>query len=135
MRAHVSIDVKDVTRSVEFYKKVFGEGPQKQAEDYAKFDLQNPSLNFSMQSRRGLPASRVSHFGIEVGSSGELSQWQERLQAQGLVKRVETQTACCFARQDKLWLEDPDGNAWEVFYVHEQLPIQAGASNGGPCCA
>jgi catechol 2,3-dioxygenase-like lactoylglutathione lyase family enzyme len=134
MRAHVSLDVQNTDRSVDFYRKLFGQEPQKQAKDYAKFDLKNPPLNFAMQSRPGLPASRVSHFGIEVGSPGELSLWRERLQAEGLVKREETQTACCFARQDKLWAEDPDGNAWEVFYVYEQLPVQAFASNGGQCC-
>lgn len=134
MRAHISIDVRDVTESAAFYGKVFGKEPQKKTSDYAKFDLQKPSLNLSMQSHPGFPASRVSHFGIEVDSLEELSQWRERLQAEGLVKRVEAQTACCFARQDKLWLEDPDGNAWEVFYVHEQLPLDPSNRKSAPCC-
>ncbi|HET9869414.1 MAG TPA: ArsI/CadI family heavy metal resistance metalloenzyme [bacterium] len=134
MRAHISIDVKDIPGSTAFYRRVFGVEPQKQAADYAKFDLTAPALNFSMQSRPGRPASRVGHFGIEVDSPEELSRWQERLEAAGFLKRVETQTACCFARQDKLWTEDPDGNAWEVFYVHEQLPVHASASLDGQCC-
>ena len=134
MRAHISIDVRDVSSSVGFYRRVFDVEPQKQAADYAKFDLTEPALNFSMQSREGRAASRVSHFGIEVGSVGELSKWQRRLESAGLLKRIETQTACCFARQDKLWMEDPDGNAWEVFYVHEQLPVRGSASHEGKCC-
>jgi catechol 2,3-dioxygenase-like lactoylglutathione lyase family enzyme len=134
MRTHISIDVAEVRDSVEFYKKIFGQDPQKQTEGYAKFDLKNPALNFSMRSHKGFPASRVSHFGIEVDSLEELNRWQARLQTEGLVKRVETQTACCFARQDKIWFEDPDHNAWEVFYVYEQLPIRASAANKGQCC-
>jgi len=134
MRMHVSVDVANVAESVEFYQKVFNEKPQKQTEGYAKFDLKNPSLNFSMQSRKGFPVSKVSHFGIEVESLNQLSQWQERLQSQNLVKRVETQTACCFARQDKVWFEDPDGNAWEVFYVYEQLPVHPSAQEKSSCC-
>ena len=87
-----------------------------------------------MQSHEGHPASRVNHLGIEVGSPAELNQWQQKLQSQGLVKRVETQTACCFARQDKLWFEDPDGNAWEVFYVYEQLPVHSSQVKDSACC-
>jgi catechol 2,3-dioxygenase-like lactoylglutathione lyase family enzyme len=134
MRPHLSIDVQSVERSVEFYEKVFGLKPQKQSDRYAKFDLQKPALNFSMQSHEGHPASRVNHLGIEVDSPADLALWQERLQAQGLVKRVETQTSCCFARQDKLWFEDPDGNAWEVFHVYEQLPVHPSAMKDSQCC-
>jgi len=134
MRAHLSIDVENVKKSVDFYEKIFGLMPQKKSDNYAKFDLQKPSLNFSMQSREGHPASRVNHLGIEVDSPTELAQWQERLQALGLVNRVETQTSCCFARQDKLWFEDPDGNSWEVFYVYEQLPVHASAMKDSQCC-
>jgi catechol 2,3-dioxygenase-like lactoylglutathione lyase family enzyme len=134
MKAHLSIDVKNVGQSVEFYEKVFDVKPQKQSGNYAKFDLRNPALNFSMQSQVGHPASRVNHLGIEVDSPEDLSQWQSRLQSLGLVKRAETQTSCCFARQDKLWFEDPDGNAWEVFHVYEQLPVHASGLKDSQCC-
>lgn len=131
MRAHVSLNVKDVFQSIEFYKKVFGVEPQKQTSTYAKFDLQNPSLNLAMQSGRG-EISRVSHFGIEVQSEDEVMQWQKRLTELGLVKLVESDTKCCFARQDKVWVTDPDGNSWEVFYVREQLPLTE--ENKSSCC-
>ncbi len=96
MRPHISIDVKNIEKSVEFYEKVFGLKPQKQSDTYAKFDLQKPALNFSIQSHEGSSASRVNHLGIEVDSPSDLLLWQESLQAQGLVKRVETQTASLF---------------------------------------
>ena len=67
--------------------------------------------------------SRVSHLGIEVDSRKEVQGWKERLEAHGLLDREEIEENCCYARQDKVWFHDPDGNDWEVFYVHEQLPI------------
>ncbi len=76
----------------------------------------------------------MNHLGIEVDSPEDLADWQKKLQALGLVKQVETQTACCFARQDKVWFEDPDGNDWEVFHVYEQLPIHTSARQDSQCC-
>jgi len=122
MRTHISLNVKDVAESVAFYEKIFGVNPQKQNSTYAKFDLTEPPLNLAMQSGAGA-ISRVSHFGIEVDSTDHMLRWQTRLTEQGLVKLVESDTKCCFARQDKVWFSDPDGNAWEVFYVREQLPV------------
>lgn len=123
MRPHFSINVKDVPRSVDFYRRVFGVPPQKQTSNYAKFDLNNPSLNFSMQSDAPEKLSRVNHFGIEVDFPEEVSLWQDRLEKEGVISKPETNTECCFARQDKIWFDDPDGNSWEVFYVYEQLPV------------
>lgn len=122
MRMHLSINVKNVSESVAFYEKAFGVKPQKQNSTYAKFDLNDPLLNFAMRSGAG-EISRVSHLGIEVDSADEIMTWQKRLTEKGLVELVESDTKCCFARQDKVWFTDPDGNEWEVFYVREQLPI------------
>ena len=132
MRAHLSLDVRNVKASVEFYEKVFGVAPQKQAADYAKFDLVSPALNFSLVSSAGR-ISAVDHLGIEVESLDEIATWRRRLEEQGILERVEQNVACCFARQDKLWFSDPDGNAWEVFTVHEQLPVTGALSKTG-CC-
>lgn len=136
MRPHISINVKNVAKSVEFYKKVFGVEPQKQTSDYAKFDLKAPALNFAMQS--GGTPSRVSHLGIEVETPEEVAAWEERLRAAGVLKAVEKDSDCCYARQDKAWFADPDGNAWEVFHVYEQLPIAEDEEKGScalsSCC-
>lgn len=132
MRPHLSLDVQNVPASVAFYQKVFGISPQKQTHDYAKFDLTSPSFNLSLVSSTG-QISSVNHLGIEVDSVEEIAAWKERLQAVGILERVEENTACCFARQDKLWLSDPDGNAWEVFVVHAQLPVGETIANTG-CC-
>lgn len=132
MRPHLSLDVRDVSRSVAFYEKVFGVPPQKQTSDYAKFDLLEPALNFSLVSSTGRISS-VDHLGIEVASTEEIAAWKTRLQEKGILEKVEENVACCFARQDKLWFTDPDGNAWEVFTVHEQLGVTGPLKNTG-CC-
>lgn len=133
MRPHLSLDVRNVPTSVEFYQKAFGIAPQKQTGDYAKFDLTRPALNLSLVSSTGR-ISAVNHLGIEVESLADIAAWKERLHAEGLIDRVEEDIACCFARQDKVWFSDPDGNAWEVFFVHEQLSVTGPVSSTG-CCA
>jgi len=131
MRPHIAIHVKKIAESVEFYKKVFDVEPQKQTASYAKFDLEKPPLNFSLIA--GASVSRVSHLGIEVDSAGEVQHWKEKLQHRGILNSVEMKTNCCFARQDKVWFQDPDGNDWEVFYVHEQLPLND-ENRADACC-
>lgn len=133
MRPHLSLDVRHVPASVTFYRKVFGVAPQKQTGDYAKFDLARPALNLSLVSSTGR-ISAVNHLGIEVDSAADIAAWKERLQREGVIERVEDNIACCFARQDKIWFSDPDGNAWEVFTVNEQLSVTGPVSSTG-CCA
>lgn len=132
MRPHLSLDVQNVPASVEFYQKVFGVAPQKQTSGYAKFDLVKPALNLSLLSSTGR-ISIVNHLGIEVDSVADLAAWKTRLQEAGILDRMEENVACCFARQDKVWVTDPDGNAWEIFTVHEQLPVEGVLASTG-CC-
>jgi catechol 2,3-dioxygenase-like lactoylglutathione lyase family enzyme len=124
MRHHLSINVRNLKASVEFYSKVFGVKPQKQSETYAKFDLKEPSFNFSMHEVvDGRIASRVNHLGIEVMTEKEIEIWQQKFNELEIETVAEEGTDCCFAKQDKFWFQDPDGNSWEVFFVHEQLPV------------
>ena len=132
MRPHLSLNVRNVPESLIFYEKVFGVRPQKSTTDYAKFDLQAPALNFALVASP-TAISRVNHLGIEVDSVEDLATWKARLQETGILEKVEDNLACCFARQDKLWFSDPDGNAWEVFLVLEQLPVWGTLKSTG-CC-
>ncbi|MDO9183770.1 MAG: hypothetical protein Q7U04_15250, partial [Bacteriovorax sp.] len=97
----------------------------------------NPSLNFTMQSTLGIDSniernlSRVNHLGIEVDSAESVGMWESLLKERGVLSSPETNTECCFARQDKIWFQDPDGNSWEIFYVHEQLPVEEKKSTCG----
>lgn len=132
MRPHISLNVRDVPTSAAFYEKVFAVSPQKLTQDYAKFDLREPPLNFSLVSSGG-KISRINHLGIEMADPEAVEAWKRRLQGLGIAKRVEENVTCCFARQDKVWFSDPDGNSWEVFFVHEQLPVDSSLKATG-CC-
>lgn len=132
MRPHISLDVRNVPVSVEFYRKVFNRDPQKQTADYAKFDLRIPPLNLSLVSATG-KVSSVNHLGIEVEHPAEVGAWERRLRQQGILQMVEKEVECCYAKQDKVWFADPDGNKWEVFRVLEQLPVTTSLKES--CCA
>ena len=132
MRPHLSLDVRNVPAWVEFYQKVFSVAPQKQTADYAKFDLTAPALNLSLVSTSGR-VSVVNHLGIEVESADDIARWKQLLLELGILEKVEEGIECCFARQDKLWFTDPDGNPWEVFTVHEQLAVEGSLAQTG-CC-
>ncbi len=124
MRPHLSINVLNLKKSVDFYRTVFGVEPQKQSATYAKFDLKEPALNFAMhEAVDGRKTSQVNHLGIEVESVEQVMKWQRKLAASNIATLMEEGTDCCFAKQDKFWFQDPDGNSWEVFFVHEQLPV------------
>jgi catechol 2,3-dioxygenase-like lactoylglutathione lyase family enzyme len=131
LKAHLAINVGSVEQSIEFYRRMFGIEPAKIRTGYAKFDVQNPPLNFTLNERPGVQAGAISHLGIQVASTGDVLALRERWQEAGLVPRDEVQTSCCYAVQDKAWVADPDGNEWEVFVVLEDNLPEAG---GGACC-
>lgn len=131
VKPHVSLNVSDIDASVSFYEKAFGIAATKRRPGYAKFDLSEPSLNLTMTEapRTGINAS---HFGIQVASSDDVVEAKARFEAVGLATLTEQDTACCYAVQDKVWLEDPDGNAWEVFVVKGDAPVMK--TEGSSCC-
>jgi catechol 2,3-dioxygenase-like lactoylglutathione lyase family enzyme len=132
LKPHMSLNVTDVDASVAFYEKVFDVQATKRRPGYAKFDLQAPSLNLSMVQapRSGVNAS---HFGIQVATADDVAQAAARFRRNGLATRTEEDTSCCYAVQDKVWVEDPDGNMWEVFVVKGDSPsLRADQS---ACCA
>lgn len=119
LKAHLAINVKDVTNSIEFYKKMFGIEPSKVRTGYAKFDVQNPPLNFTLNQVPFNETGALSHLGIQVASTEDVLAVKEKWIEQGLLTKDEMQTSCCYAVQDKTWVNDPDGNEWEVFVVLE----------------
>ena len=153
LKPHISLNVKNVAESVEFYKKLFGTQPVKfikgrspehadqtnpQAVEsepsrfgYAKFDLQNPPLNFVLNEVAYKDGGSLSHLGIQVESTEDVLKTRERWIADGLLTVDEMQVDCCYALQDKTWARDPDGNEWEVFVVLENTePIDASCACG-----
>ena len=118
-KPHVALNVRNVEKSVAFYRKLFGIEPLKMRPGYAKFDVQNPSLNISLNESNVSEHGALSHLGIQVGSNDDVLAMKNRWEAAGLATRDEMKTNCCYALQDKTWVADPDGNQWEAFVVLE----------------
>jgi catechol 2,3-dioxygenase-like lactoylglutathione lyase family enzyme len=132
LKAHLAINVRNVEESVAFYQKMFGIAPSKVRTGYAKFDVQNPPLNFTLNQVPFGGSGALSHLGIQVASTEDVLAMRESWLEQGLITRDEMDTNCCYAIQDKTWVRDPDNNEWEVFVVKEDnLPESAEASG---CC-
>jgi len=124
LKVHVSVNVRNVERSIDFYRRMLGIEPSKVRTGYAKFDVQNPPVNLTLNEAPDLPGpGALSHLGIQVGSTEDVLAMRERWAEAGLVTRDEMQTDCCYATQDKTWVHDPDGNEWEAFVVlKDNLP-------------
>lgn len=117
-KTHVALRVTDLTRSIQFYETLFGHAPVKHKVDYAKFDVENPGLNLTLNvSDRLQEHGALSHLGIQVDSSDAVRAAIARFKTAGLVTFEEHDTDCCYALQDKVWVTDPDGNRWEIFVV------------------
>ena len=134
LKPHVSINVRNLERSLDFYRKMLGIEPAKVRTGYAKFDVQNPPLNFALNEVPSLnDGGALSHLGLQVASTDDVLATRLRWASAGLITRDEMQTDCCYAKQDKTWVHDPDGNEWEVFVVLEDnLPETA--ERAGACC-
>ena len=135
LKAHVSINVRNVERSIDFYRRMLGIEPSKVRSGYAKFDVQNPPLNLALNEVPSLDsAGALSHLGLQVASSDDVLAIRSRWAEAGLVTRDEMKTDCCYATQDKTWVHDPDGNECEAYVVlHDNLPEVAGATS--TCCS
>jgi len=130
LKAHLALNVSNVKRSTEFYKLMLGIEPSKERDGYAKFDVQNPPLNLTLNEGGHSGHGALSHLGIQVDSTESVIAMRENWKGAGLETRDEMQTNCCYALQDKTWVADPDGNQWEVFVVHQDNLAQSTT-----CCA
>ena len=132
---HISLNVSDLPKSVDFYRGLFGE-PKKVKPDYAKFVGPDPEIHLALQSGLSAPPSQgaLSHLGIRVDSLDQVRRWRSDLKARGIVSEEEKREACCYAVQEKFWLSDPDGNRWEVYTVLEDIQNEA-PETPAACCA
>jgi len=131
LKAHLAVNVKNVEQSIDFYRKLFGIEPSKVRSGYAKFDVQNPPLNFTLNESTFSSRGALSHMGIQVRSTADVLSTRRRWAEAGLLTRDEMQTSCCYAVQDKTWVRDPDGNEWEVFVVLEDNLAETAACECG----
>ncbi len=119
LKAHLALNVRSVEQSIQFYRKLFDIEPSKVRTGYAKFDVHNPPLNFTLNEGPVNSRGALSHLGIQVRSTEDVLATRQKWNDAGLLTREELQTNCCYAMQDKAWVRDPDGNEWEVFVVLE----------------
>ncbi|HKP88898.1 MAG TPA: ArsI/CadI family heavy metal resistance metalloenzyme [Thermoleophilaceae bacterium] len=120
LRPHLALTVASVDRSASFYEALFGVAPAKVRPGYAKFEVEEPAINFTLnEGDRGGTLGAFNHAGIQVASTDDVLAARLRLQKAGLATFDEMDTTCCYARQDKIWVHDPDGTPWEVFVTHD----------------
>jgi catechol 2,3-dioxygenase-like lactoylglutathione lyase family enzyme len=136
-RLHVHVAVADLDQSIRFYATLFGAEPSVRKDDYAKWMLDDPRVNFAI-SQRGA-ALGLDHLGLQTENAAELAEVGARFGAAGAVKLNEQGATCCYARSDKYWAEDPQGVRWESFYTHGEATTYSGApasdtSEGSACC-
>jgi catechol 2,3-dioxygenase-like lactoylglutathione lyase family enzyme len=129
-KTHVSLNVRDVEKSVAFYEAFFGVSAHKRRPGYANFDLESPALKLALNQTQSSPISPITessqigllnHLGIVLDSSEAVEATRNRLASVGLISIDEGDTVCCHARQDKVWAHDPDGNAWEVYVILDDM--------------
>lgn len=132
MKIHLGLNVTDLEKSISFYQKVFGVEPVKVKTDYAKFLLDHPEVNFTLNVKNEVNGNQVGHFGFQVSSLEELTEQRNRIRHEELFLKDELDTNCCYANQDKFWITDPDGNEWEFFYTKKD--IEEHGMNNSTCC-
>ncbi len=120
-RFHISLNVKNLDRSVEFFRVFLGREAAKCRPDYAKFELDDPPLVLSLEPFAAPPGGNLNHLGFRLPDSAALVEVQRRLELAGISTRREEGVECCYARQTKFWVHDPDGNLWEIYTLDEDL--------------
>src|SRR5262245_61281586 len=113
VRFHLSLNVDDLARSVAFYEVLFDRQPARLKPDYAKFETAEPPLVLSLMPSPANPGGKLNHLGIRLTSPEALVAVQRRLEMRGISTRREDGVECCYSRQTKFWVHDPDGNLWE----------------------
>ena len=133
-RIQLALNVDDVDAAVEFYGKLFGAEPAKRRTGYANFAIAEPPLKLVLIENPG-HGGTLNHLGVEVFDTADVTAATDRLSGAGLATREESGT-CCYAVQDKVWVNDPDGAAWEVYTVLADAPEETAAcAPESGCCA
>jgi catechol 2,3-dioxygenase-like lactoylglutathione lyase family enzyme len=133
-RLQLALNVSDLDESVAFYSKLFGTEPAKRRPGYANFAIAEPPLKLVLLERSGQDGS-LNHLGVEVSDAGIVDAEQSRLAESGLASVDERGTTCCYARQDKFWVNGaPDGERWEIYTVLADSQTFRGQEDDGPVC-
>jgi hypothetical protein len=133
-RLHIHVSVDNLAESIRFYSGMFAHEPTVIKPDYAKWMLEDPRVNFAI-SQRGLKAG-LNHLGIQAESAEELGEIQARLSGLQAPVLAQENAACCYAKSDKYWINDPSGIAWESFHTLDQIPVfgEPAKTEQSACC-
>jgi catechol 2,3-dioxygenase-like lactoylglutathione lyase family enzyme len=138
-RVQLALNVSDLEQAIDFYSKLFDTTPSKLRPGYANFAIDDPPLKLvlveSSGTREAGVAGALNHLGVEVESPEEVGAASARLSEEGLATTDQRATTCCYAVQDKVWVQDPDGSPWEVYTVLADAPVESGINSDGACCA
>jgi catechol 2,3-dioxygenase-like lactoylglutathione lyase family enzyme len=120
-RLHVHVGVNDLAESIRFYSTLFAAEPAVVKDDYAKWMLDDPRVNFAISA--GRDGNGVRHLGVQVETAGELGEVYGRLKAADRPVLDEGRTTCCYAKSEKSWIADPDGLVWETFLTDGEATV------------
>ena len=134
-RLQLALNVTDIDQAVAFYTRLFGAEPAKRRPGYANFAIAEPPLKLVLLENPGHGGS-LNHLGVEVPGTEAVAAEQARLAEAGLASSAEGETTCCYARQDKFWVQGaPDGEDWEIYTVLADSPTFSADGNKEQCCA
>jgi catechol 2,3-dioxygenase-like lactoylglutathione lyase family enzyme len=138
-RVQLALNVADLDDAIAFYSKLFGTEPAKIRPGYANFAVTEPPLKLILVEGHGQPGS-LNHLGVEVESTDDVATTQKRLADEGLPTATEDEVSCCYAVQDKVWVDAPDGEPWEIYTVLADVEMPEGElrtvepQNDAMCC-
>ncbi|MGB8179034.1 MAG: ArsI/CadI family heavy metal resistance metalloenzyme [Acidimicrobiales bacterium] len=132
-RVQLALNVSNLDEAIEFYSKFFNSTPAKVRAGYANFAIDEPPLKLVLIENHGAAGS-INHLGVEVSSTDEVVAATRYLSESGLATRLEENTTCCFAVQDKVWVDGVDGSPWEVYTVLADSPTSTNLESDGTCC-
>jgi catechol 2,3-dioxygenase-like lactoylglutathione lyase family enzyme len=139
VKFHLSLNVPDLGRAVEFYRVLFGVEPAKRYDDYAKFELDDPPVVFSLAPHPPGPGASLSHVGLRVSDDAAIARYRDRLEAAGICTQPQDGTTCGHRLQNKLWVKDPFGTLWDIYRVEgdeaRPAPAVAAVPAPPPSCA
>jgi catechol 2,3-dioxygenase-like lactoylglutathione lyase family enzyme len=133
-RVQLALNVSNLEEAVDFYSKFFRAQPAKVRPGYVNFALDDPPLKLVLMEQVGEPGT-INHLGVEVFSTEDVIEATNYLSEIGLATEVEDQTTCCYALQDKVWVNGPDGARWEVYTVLADASDVVALNEDGECCA
>ncbi len=122
IKFHASLNVSNLDKSIEFYSALLRADPVKSYPDYAKFEIDVPPLVLSLKPKRACAGGPLNHLGLRLTTVEELQVIHQRMKAVGARIGEQDDVKCCYARQTKLWITDPDETLWEVYVLHDDVP-------------